>query len=161
MNKAKVKTKLEKILPPGINLKKGLIFYTCGVVCAFFYSLIFVVGYSIYRESLYTTFNGEKILANDGLMMPPFDELISGSMNGFIALALIMIVIIFENYAYHRRNSKSVYLMRRLPSRWERHIRCISLPLIGAAIALVMAVILYFVYFGIYMWCTPPQCLPL
>jgi len=93
--------------------------------------------------------------------MPPFAEMISGYLNGFYVLAGSMIIAILLNYRYHRKNSKSVYIMKRLPDRWEFHKRCLTLPFIGMILAIVAAGVMGLIYYGLYIYATPAQCLPL
>ena len=64
------------------------------------------------------------------------------------------------NYASFRQGSKNIYLMKRLPSRWELHRRCILLPALGMVGSLVMGFTLLMIYFAIYMLVTPDRCLP-
>ena len=64
------------------------------------------------------------------------------------------------NYRYFWQGSKSIYVMRRLKSRWEMHKRCWTLPLIGAAVMLLTAVVVYWLYCGIYFWCAPEGFIP-
>lgn len=64
-------------------------------------------------------------------------------------------------YTYHYQGSKMMYLMKRLPDKWEVHRRCWTLPLAGTALLCVWMLVLRMLYFAIYMVCTPSQCLPL
>jgi uncharacterized membrane protein YqhA len=80
---------------------------------------------------------------------------------GFLILALCMLALIVYHYAYHYQGSKSIYLMKRLPNRWEMHRRCITLPLLAALICLIAAIAFLLIYFGIYMVFTPKECLTL
>ena len=63
------------------------------------------------------------------------------------------------NYVGFRNGSKSHYLMRRLPDKWEHHRRCLALPLLAILAGLVLIPILIAVYYAIYLHFTPEQCL--
>lgn len=91
--------------------------------------------------------------------MPFYHELSGGAFTLFLIFALSMAGFIIYHYLSHYQGSKSIYLMRRLPDRWELHHRCLTLPLTGALIYLGCALFLLLVYFCIYLIVTPAQCL--
>ena len=95
-----------------------------------------------------------------GAIIQPFPQLIQGSLDFFPWFWAFMLWEVIDCYLYHRRETKSIYLMRRLPDRWELHRRCWGRPLIytGGSI-LLMAVILLF-WFVVYLVFTPKACLP-
>ena len=53
----------------------------------------------------------------------------------------------------------AVYLMRRLPSKWELHRRCIAGSAICAAVALAVAIILFWIFYASYLLFTPDEWL--
>lgn len=55
--------------------------------------------------------------------------------------------------------AKSIYLMGRLPDRWELHRRCLTLPLGWLLSAVLLPVLTLLVYYGIYYLITPAACL--
>lgn len=93
--------------------------------------------------------------------MPLFAELLAESrpMAGFWITAACMAALAAWHYAYHYQGSRSIYLMRRLPSRWELWRRCLALPAAGAVCALLLAALLLLCYFGLYLLLTPRPCL--
>lgn len=161
MKKLRIREQMEKYYPPGRELKKDLCFYRIGLWCAVGYSCLFTVEYKMSWYSLHTFGKNGKLVVIDGAMMPSFAEMVSGYLNGFYLLAILMLEAILFNYWYHRKGSKSVYIMKRLPNPWEYHKRCITLPLLGAINAIIMAGLMMLVYYGIYMHNTPAQCMPL
>jgi hypothetical protein len=61
----------------------------------------------------------------------------------------------------HRQGgSRSDYLMRRLPDRWEYPRRCVTLPLLGAVAIIAEFLIVTLIYFAVYALFTPGICLP-
>ena len=50
--------------------------------------------------------------------------------------------------------------MRRLPERWELHLRCLTVPVVGVLGAMSLQGILGIFYYLIYIFVTPRQCLP-
>jgi amino acid transporter len=91
--------------------------------------------------------------------MTDFYAILGGALYGFLILALCMPALILYHYAYHYQGSKNIYLMRRLPNRWELHKRCVTLPLLAALICLLSVLVLLCIYLGIYMTATPRECL--
>ena len=57
------------------------------------------------------------------------------------------------------QDSKSIYTMRRLPSVWELHRRCLTLPVCGMVIGLGTAFVLILLYYNVYIGLTPEICL--
>ena len=78
-----------------------------------------------------------------------------------IAVCCIVVCVLLFDYLYYYQGSKSIYLMRRLPNRWEMHRRSITLPFAAFVIAVMTEIALWLLYYGIYLVCTPAQCLPL
>ena len=68
-------------------------------------------------------------------------------------------ILAFVNYSGFRSGSKSVYLMRRLPDRWEYHRRCLTIPLLAILAGLVSIPLLTGIFYAIYLHATPAQCL--
>ena len=84
-----------------------------------------------------------------------FYEILGNAFFWFPILAVFLLAAVFVHYAHHRSGSKSIYLMRRLPSRWELHRRCIAGPALCAAIMLAVAIILFWIFYASYMLFTP------
>ena len=77
----------------------------------------------------------------------------------FTLLFLGAVIVAFVNYSGFRNGSKSVYLMRRLPNKWEYHRRCLALPLLAILAGLVSIPILLGLFYALYLHATPEQCL--
>ena len=64
------------------------------------------------------------------------------------------------NYSGFSQGSKSVYLMRRLPDRWELARRCLTLPLVTLALSVVLfSLVLWFCWF-VYTHVVPAENIP-
>jgi hypothetical protein len=151
-------TKLARFAPPGLELKQEFQFFVIGTICAALYSLSFLIRFTDALSQLYWRNGLERTLIPDAVM-PDFRELLGSSLAGFLVIGLCMIPFALYHYAYHRQGSKSIYLMRRLPDRWELHRRCLTLPALGAVICLILALLLLLLYFAIYLLATPDACL--
>lgn len=153
-----MKINLSHHAPPGINLRPERHFFAAGMICAFFYSLTFFAQYRQARAMLYEWRGGKRVLM-PGAIMEDFSPLLGNALIGFFILILCMLALIIYHYAYHHQGSKSIYLMKRLPNRWELHRRCLTLPFLAALLCLLAAAALLLTYFGIYMIFTPKECL--
>lgn len=126
-----------------------------GGICLALYGMRFLSAY----ESLYTRLNGKRVLGEMALM-PEFGQLIQWNRWAVI-LPLLWALFQGINYnLYHRQVTKSIYLMRRLPDRWEFLRRCWTLPLLMAAGTAVMYLLLLGVCAWIYFGVTPKECIP-
>lgn len=95
-----------------------------------------------------------------GAVMKPFGDLIQGSLNFFPLFWLFMAWEVIDCYLYHRRDTMSMYLMRRLPDKRELHRRCWGRPLICTVGSVALMAAILGVYFAIYLVFTPKECLP-
>ena len=67
---------------------------------------------------------------------------------------------VWDCYDYHKKSTKSIYLMRRLPDKWELHRRCWGRPVIHCILSLLAVAAMTLVYFLLYLTLTPWECLP-
>lgn len=150
---------LTRWIPLGLDPKvqrgwigKGLLLGAAG-------NLRFSLAYAAARRALYQrTPAGPRLLPD--AVMEPFSTLLQWGLYGCFAAAAAMAALALYYWRWHYRGSRSIYLMRRLPDRWELWRRCLGLPLLGAGLFLLEALALWLLDLGIY-WClTPRQCLP-
>ena len=150
---------LTKNAPPGANILIHTNWYIAGTCWSFLWSAGFLLRYSDAYHRLFYTSGGSRYLRSQA-MMPEFTELLGGSLNGIYVICLLLLAAVILNYASFYRESKSIYLMKRLPNRWELHRRCILLPALGLAGSLTLRAILLMIYFAVYILITPDRCLP-
>lgn len=150
---------MSKYAPLGINLAKEVMFFICGMTAAIFYSLLYILEYLSARNELYEIVNEKKVLMENAQIVS-FEALLGNHLLGFVIVMLVMVGICIYHYAYHYMDSKIIYLMKRLPSKWEMHKRCIILPIAGILVAAAVMLVLWGLYYGIYLLFTPQQCLP-
>lgn len=154
-----MKIDLSRHAPPGYDLKaeKGL--FIAGMVLSILYSL-FAFGnrFSNHLAELYWI-NGSTKTLKAGAIMPDFVEILDGTLVGFFVLSACFLAQIAAHYVYHYQGSKSIYTMRRLPNRRELHRRCLTLPVLAAAIFLIMAFVFLLIFYADYMIVTPDVCL--
>ena len=92
--------------------------------------------------------------------MIPFFQLLDKSLFGYLVVAMGMLAMAGYSYSYFYRGSRSIYLMRRLPDVRELPRRCLVVPGVGILICGVSALLNGALYYGIYIFFTPVECLP-
>ena len=151
---------LEKYAPLGINLERDVCVYITAVVIATLQSLLFFINYANALDALYAYRLDKKVLL-EGAVIVEFPYLLEHVfLFGNIVCIVTLLGTIFY-YMYHYDGSRMMYLMKRLPDKWEVHRRCWTLPVAGAVLMLAWMFVLKMIYFAIYVFCTPSQCLPL
>lgn len=153
-----LKHKLTHHLPPGVDLERELAWFEGGIFVSLLYSLGFLLRYANEYQSLFLWNGSEKVL-DTSAVMPDFIQILGGSLSGFLVLALCMAATAAYHYSYHFQGSKSIYLMKRLPNRWELPRRCLTLPVLGIITCLGIALLLLLIYYAVYMLFTPRACL--
>ena len=146
--------------PPGIELKYLRNTLVWGLTMASCYSLPFIGWLSRVHRNYF----GEDAHIEPGTMFPDFLLLIKAG-NGRDSLLIFRILIpcmlafTIYHYLFCRTGSMSVYLLRRLPKRWEYHRLCWTLPVACAALVFVVEVLFLLLYFGVYVWSVPEDYL--
>lgn len=158
------KRRLHDLVPPWANgreQRRNLILFT--LLAALLTALTFWcrLDYSISNITDYRT--GHYL---EGHSMPTFLHLLSAECGitltapvflPFTALAVGALLLAAWNYAGFR---KSLYLMKRLPDRWELLRRCFALPLATLLAVLVLVPLLTWLFSLLYMTCSPPGSIP-
>lgn len=122
--------------------------------------LCFLAQYADEYGMLFSrTVSGGRVL-DTSRTMAPFFSLLTNCDVGFNLILAAMPVLALFHYQYHWWGSKSIYLMRRLPSGWELHKRCLAVPFAGAVASMALLGLMCGVFYLIYILCTPAQCLP-
>lgn len=149
---------VKRYAPPGFNVNAEVQVFIIGLAASFIFSFTFIPGYVSSRNLLYDTFSAGKVLI-EGSIMPDFADVLGYALYGFFILSICMLSIIVFHYIYHYKDSKSIYLMKRLPKPSELHKRCLILPVTMFFICMISAFIMLTIYFGICMIFTPEQCI--
>ena len=152
--------KLYKWMPPGSSLRTELAL--CGLaafVMIFCWSAGFFTAYQDALSQLYTTRYGVRVLRTS-VMMAPVSELLHHRFAGLWGYALCCLGLAAAHYASFYRESKSIYVMKRLPRARELHIRALTLPVAALAAGILLVALLLGVYLLVYFCATPAQCIP-
>ena len=135
--------KLCDLVPPGTSGELQGLLCLLVMICAFLYS--------VWKYAAALT-HGLETAARSLHRMTDFADLIGAQSDS----ASFWTPPVF--FAFWR-GAKSIYLMRRLPDRWELARRCLAIPLLTVACALLLVVILLPAFYGIYLHLTPEDAL--
>lgn len=144
---------LKKYAPPGLELNAwkqftGIGMFGCGALS--FYS--FISGLLQARVKLFDPVTGALTGKFSGW---DFGAVLGDAMLLFLLAAAAMVGFLIRYYIYFFEGSKSIYTMARVRSVWELHVRCWTLPVLGAAALLLCRVVLTVVFFLIFLLATP------
>ena len=154
-----MKPDLTRFAPPGVDVKKELRLYLTGLGLAAFWSLGWLYRWAAALSELYIHWpDGTRVL-NSERVMPWFFALMQGAPLGFALMALCMPALAVYHLLYFYQDSRSIYLMRRLPARGELLRRVLILPLMGLGGIVLTALILGLIYLGLYLVGTPESAL--
>ena len=145
--------------PPGRDARQEAVRFLWGLGGGAALAWVwFLARYWNARSQLFVVKNGRRVLL-EGRMMQDLPEVIGISFLGLLAVLLWAAVTAALHYADHyREGSRPVYLMRRLPDRWEYHRRCLAIPAATVAATAVLLAGSLALFYGAYMLFTPAAC---
>lgn len=147
--------KIQRLLPPNVDCEN----YLSGIAAVSLIALIFsvILFFTRLHDHLRLLFyydNGEV-----GRMMTPFGEVLGSSLVPIIILMIVALMSSILLYASFYQGSRSIYLMHRLSDKRELR-RCIwTIPLVWAASAFVLVILMFWVFYGAYHLMTPAEFL--
>lgn len=152
--------RIDRFAPPGRSVRADLRWLlaiaalTVLIGCTSFYAA-FARGLNEIYEVRY----GIKVL-REGFYMPRLAELLRGRFAGVWAFAAGCILLAVLYRGEFTRETKSIYVMKRLPHAWEYYRRWLPLPALCAvcffAVCVALAALLSLAYFKN----VPAQALP-
>lgn len=153
------KWKLHDLVPPWVDGKKhvdrlytGLLFSAILSCMGFVFRMY--IGWQQYH-SYVQVFPDTRM--DDFYAMTIFPFLYVSIFFGFVLTSFASVILAISYYRGFRQGSEALYLMRRLPDRWELTRRCLALPLITIGICALAILVLTFVFLGIYLLLTPEK----
>lgn len=157
--KDRIEKMLDRMVPPGLDWVAELKWLAGGLIlCTVLSAILFISRCAAAVAALYEEVyrDGERVSELvEGRMMAPFSTVMQGAMAGFVFLWLVILALSVYHYLYYYQESKSIYLMRRLPGWFEIHRRSFALPAASIAASLLVVILLIPVYFGLYCLLTP------
>lgn len=156
----------ERHLPPGWDWENLRVWLGWGHALSCISLFAFLSRYYDARSALYAytqQLNGTMVLELvPGRIITPFDQLMSGlPWLGFWCFVILMGIQVWRHYRFHTQGTMSIYLMRRLPDKWELHRRCWTVPVLACIAELVLFAVLTGLCWLLYRFATPIQCLPM
>lgn len=145
-------------VPLGYDTTAERRFQLSALPLSVLWSFIYFDRYQSAQAELYVWMGELKVLKQDAVM-PDFYTLLDSVFVGFAVTVAGMLGFAAARYAYHYRGSKAIYLMRRLPDRYDLHRRCLLVPLAGAAVGVVAGFALLVIYYRHYLASTPAEAL--
>ena len=151
---------LSELAPPGVRLRRELSFYALAWLL---FVLILSAGYLSALQSalraLYR-YEGYARVLIPGAKLPPLSALLDRRFSGFWGYAVFSSGMALAHRLSFSRDSKSIYLMKRVKSAWELPVRCAALPLLALLAGLLLCLALLGVYTLLYFRAAPAGTLP-
>ena len=149
-----------KNAPPGMDTDRLVGGYFSGLVSMLVLSLFRFFGhYKTAYEELFVWTAGNKKVLRPGAVMQDFVEIKGDDLQPFFLYCIFLLAVVIWNYLYYYQGSRSIYLMKRLPSRTELHRRAWVLPLLAVVATLFFTFLVLVLYFEVYMIVTPGECI--
>lgn len=152
--------RLSRYTLPGMGLKWDASYF--GLL---FLAMVLIVLYTFLREyqnalrELYIFRYGTQIL-RQGAVMPTLNTLLRHKFTVFWAYAVFCALRAFANYWSFFTETKSIYLMKRLKDPNELRRRCIAIPAAACGAALILFLLLLWLFVLIYRNGVPARCMP-
>lgn len=146
--------------PPGYEYEKERIAAGLLLVLPMLFGLRYFA--ELYEEvcSLYYV---ERLLGRTvraGAEADSFFRLAGGYGSLFLPYFLFLAIMAAYRYGYFYRETKCIYLMKRLPGRWILARSCLQASLLGMAVGVAAVMILFVLYYGAYLLFVPAECHP-
>lgn len=160
-----MKIDIARYLPAGLSWDEERPYLKWSLLTSSLWSLTYFGRYFRAYHALFylhqISYNKTERRLRPGAVMAPFQELMVGTPLTLFGIYFFALLILGGfHYLYHRKGSMSIYLMKRLPNRWELHRRCWGVPLLGAAAGLLLMTALMLLYYLFYCCVTPDVCRP-
>lgn len=152
-----------RFMPIGSNMEKANFFLGICILAGMGQHLLFYARYITCLDKIGNAIKG--VTADMGASMPYFSELQENTYYGYIlAVILVIAVQTYWNYEYYNKETKSVYVMKRLPDSKEYNRTIWVAPVIEGIIIIIIMAVHTLIDLGVYLIMTPeaafqPDCL--
>lgn len=152
--------KLWKHFPPGYEYEteRNMSVLLLGLAAAL--SLQYFARLSDACEMLYYVDRFAARKVRPGAVAASFGQLAFPYGSLFLPYYLFLAIMMVYHYLYYYRDTKSIYLMRRLPERGVLAKSCVQAPLLGMAAGALTMAALCLLYYGLYLLVMPGECMP-
>ena len=146
--------------PPGMSLWRERAAFWSLLAVAVWYSLRFFATFQWHLQNVQDRLETYEAWGVDmRVNMTDLSDLLERKFTLFGVVILFCLIAIASRYRYYHQDSKSIYLMRRLPDRAEWHRSCLVQPLLRIALVLVVMTVLLLIFYAVYMNRVPEECL--
>ncbi len=157
--------RLEGIFPPGYEYRTelglaGALWGTAAGVSAVGFAAKLYYAIDKLYQSVPMADGAYRRMLREGARVEAFAELMQWHWALWVPALVFLTALPWLHYSYYCRETRSIYVMRRLPQRGTVLRSCVLGPVLGIGIAIVTAAVLYALYYGIYCLGVPPECMP-
>ncbi|MBQ2062419.1 MAG: hypothetical protein II458_07055 [Oscillospiraceae bacterium] len=159
--KSLYRRRLDRILPPNVDRERVRVTAAVSLCIATLLSMMsFFTRYTLAREMLYTrTVDGRAELI-PGATIQAYHSMIGNTVFFFAVLTAAALASAGLMYASFFQGGRSIYLMRRLPDGGRTLRRFVwAAPVRMALLCVLWCLALLAIYFFIWRFATPAQCL--
>ena len=152
---------LSSLLPPGYNRSEEKRMFFAKIAFLLFFS---IRNFSVDYRDAYRLLCDPEIIDRQvllpGAIMTDFVSVLGANLRLYQwMVAALLAVQLWNRYRYFKQGARADYTLRRLPQRHARFRYCWSLPLLEAAVSLLLMVVMLLIFYGYYMYLTPDACL--
>lgn len=154
LNRINLWSRRARFMPIGSNMEKANFFFGLCVCIGIGEHILYFTRYVMQMRIISRSIKGVTI--DPGAMMPYFRDLQHHSLYGFFAAILLALLVqAYWNYTYYNKETKSVYVMKRLPDRKEYSRTIWTAPVIEAVTIVMIMLGCVLADLGIYAFVTP------
>lgn len=146
----KVRKIFEKYYPPGYDMTGEWWGIGLFLGFGFFFSMLEFFTRLARAELRIWKSMGNKLVLAEGSVREPFSSLAEGIWMFFLPLVIFTVLMMVYHYLYYFRETKSIYLMRRLPRGewlWES---CIQASVFCLGVEALFLGLVYLICYGAY-----------
>lgn len=152
---------LKRLFPPGADIRTELTWLAWAFAAALLFSLSCPLR--LWMELSDLRRNGWDPVSEtwrSWARLADFSEILGTALIGFVIIALLAFALAALHYSGHYTGgSRSIYTMRRLPQRFELHLRCLAVPALTLLLSAALWFILLALYYALYITAAPEQLL--
>ncbi len=157
----KLMERLRKWYPPGYEYGREWKGIAVMFGLGFGLSLNFFARLTRAEKELYQYVGEERVrMLRSGAVAAPFPELTGNMWVFFLPMLLFTVSMSVYHYIYYYRETKSIYLMRRLPRKSLVLKSCVRAPAASLLLEALLISLLYLLYFGVYLLVIPRAAWP-
>lgn len=156
MKEKRPKCNVQDFLPMGEEAKPLFRLYII------FLGVLFLLSLQFFYHFWHFQVEQAWILEQEGLLIQTeyFGQLLKHCFHGLHYFYIWCFGLGIHHYYSHTRGSKSIYLMKRLPNRWEFVVRIWTFPVVFALVTGILTFTLLFLYYHYYLHFSVPDTIP-